>query len=107
MSRRYTIYYPFEKVYALKMFCGDSGCLYRHRARFHPDSEANTLYVDTHQVKNAALHASYAKLYVITLMVEHKRHADTSPRSAPHKPLRSKPKSVKMAAGEQPVTTLI
>ena len=89
------------------MLFGGGGCLCRHRAQFHPDSVASTLYEDTLQVKSDALLASYARLYVIYCRILDQSYADCLHRSAPHKPLRSKPKSARTAAGEQLVTISI
>ena len=40
-----------------------------NRARSHQGSEANTLYEDTPPAKSGALPASYAKLYVTSLVL--------------------------------------
>lgn len=67
-------------------------------------SEANTLYEDTHQAKNDALHANYAKLSVVPKPKLHFR-SNTIGRFAPPKLLRSKQRSVKTEAEELHVTT--
>jgi len=57
------------------------------------------LYEDTPRVKNGALHASCAKLYVLKL-TNVNCEANNGNRFALPKPLQSKQKSVKMGAEE-------
>ena len=75
----------------------EAECSCTFRAQSPPVSEANTLCEGTHQAKSVALHASFAKLYVIwTIFYE--TFTESNTRSALHKRLPSKLKNVKTEA---------
>ena len=70
------------------------------RVQFPPGFEANTPYGGIPQEKRDVLLASCVKLCVFPILHE-KANTDYA-RFAPPKPLRSRPRSVRMEAGGQP-----